>query len=83
MRIEGADTQVSEMFYGEVVHVVLIFVSESWVLSAEIKRAVVGNHTGFLQQITGKWARSNPEGMWVMLEVAVVIYAVGMHLEAM
>ena len=38
LRREGEEPRVSEMFYREVVQAVLIFGSETWILSAEIYR---------------------------------------------
>ena len=42
--------------YRAVIQAVLLFGAETWVLLAEIELKVDGTHTGFLWQITGKWA---------------------------
>ena len=49
---EGEDTKVVEILYRDVVKVVFLFVSESWVLLTEMKITVEGTHTGFLRQCT-------------------------------
>ena len=61
------------MFYRTVVQEVLLYGSETWVLSASMERKVEGTHTGFLQQITGNhagrlgdrtWEMPGAEGVW-------------------
>ena len=54
---EGADTRVAEMFYREVVQAVLLFVSDTCLISSGMERKVEVTHTVFMSQITGKWAR--------------------------
>ena len=54
LRREGADPKVAEMFYRAVTHPVLLFGSETWLISAVMERTVEGNNTKFLRQITGK-----------------------------
>ena len=76
---EGADTQISEMFYRAVVQAVLIFGSESWVLSAYMETVVEGTHKWFLRHIIGKQMRWNPDGTWVIPEAEVVLESVGMQ----
>ena len=51
----------------------IIFGSESWVLSEVIEMKVGGTHTGLLQQITGNRSISNPDGKLVTLAVGVVV----------
>ena len=51
---EGADPRVAAMFYRAVVQAILLYGSETWVLSTEMDKKVEGTHTGFLRQITGK-----------------------------
>ena len=53
LRREGEDPKVAEMFYMEVSHAVLLFISETWVM----ERMAKGTHTGFLRQISGKRTR--------------------------
>ena len=73
LRREGAGTQVPEMVYRAVVREVIIFGSESWVLSEVIEMKVGGTHTGLLRQITGNRSISNPDGKLVTLAVGVVV----------
>ena len=61
---------------------VLLLVSESWVISAAMKRKVEVTYTGFLQQITGKRERKNPDETWVTLVVGEVMGEAGMQLAA-
>ena len=76
---EGADTQVLEMFYRVVVQAVMIFRSESWVLSADTEGTTEGVHKGFLKHITGNLAQRNPDGTWVMPETGVVLETAGIQ----
>ena len=64
------------MFYWAVVHAVLMFSSESWVLSKVMEKMAEREHTGFLSQIMGKKERRNPDRtdltliiLWYLLKV--------------
>ena len=59
---EGEEPRVSEMFYRILVQTILLYGSETWVLSAEIYRTVEGIHTRFLQHIAGKRAQRLGDG---------------------
>ena len=54
MRREGLYNQASEMFYREVLQVVLLVGLELWVMSAAMDRKVEGAYTRFRIQITVK-----------------------------
>ena len=56
LRREGADPRVAAIFYRLVAHAVLLFGSETWVISVEMERKAKGTHMGFLRQITGERA---------------------------
>ena len=77
LRQEGADPKVLEMLYRAVALAVLIFGSETWVLSAEMDRKVEGTHTGFLKNIMRKRARRIADETWEMPGVEVVRETVG------
>ena len=47
---------MSEMFYSEVIHVVILLGLELWFLLESIEKTVEGAHTSFLRQITGNQA---------------------------
>ena len=59
---EGADPRVSAMFYRTVSQVILLYGSETWVLSAATEKKVEGAHTYFPRQITRKRARRIVDG---------------------
>ena len=50
LRREGADSSVSEKFYGALVQAVLFFGAEMWVLSAPMAQSLEGVHVGFLRK---------------------------------
>ena len=77
LRREGADTQVSAMFYRAVVQAVPLFGSDSWVMSAAMEKMVEGTHTGFLRQITGKRAQRNADETWVTPAAGEVLETAG------
>ena len=54
---EGAYQIISEKFYRAVVQAVLLFGSETWVLTAVMMKNIKGIHVGLLWKVTGKKAR--------------------------
>ena len=60
---------------------VLLLVSETWVILAEIERNVEGTHMHFLRQITGKQTRGIADGTWEMAKVEVMQEASGIQSE--
>ena len=61
---EGEDQKVAEMFYREMSHAVILFISETWVMTALMERMLDGTHTGFMRQISGTWTRWKVYMMW-------------------
>ena len=45
---------MSASFYRAVVKAILLYGSETWVLSESMAKRIEGTHTEFLQMITGK-----------------------------
>ena len=64
LRREEAEPRVSAISYRAVVQAILLYGSETWVLSATMERKVEGIHTGFLRQIMGKRVRQLRDGTW-------------------
>ena len=56
LRRDGADPIILEKFYRTVVQALLLFGSETWVLTAAMMQNLEGVHTGFLQNMMGKYA---------------------------
>ena len=54
LRWEGVYPIISAKFCRAMVHAVLLFGSETWVLTASVMQNLEGVHMGFLQQVTGK-----------------------------
>ena len=61
---EGADSQTSVMLYTAVVQVVLLYRSESWVMSLRICKALGGFHRQIIQQLTGRMPYWGGGGKW-------------------
>ena len=55
---------MSASFYRAVVQSILLYGSETWVLSASMEKRIEGMHTDFLQMITGKGAKQLEDGTW-------------------
>ena len=64
IRREGAEPIVVEILYREVTQVVLLFVSETWLILAAMEIILEGTHTSFLRQITGNWVWWKTDGTW-------------------
>ena len=64
LRQEGGGRRVSNLLYRVVVHTVLLFGLESWVMSDAMMKSVDGTHMGFLRQITRKQARRKADRAW-------------------
>ena len=56
---EGEDNKVSASFYMEVVQAILLYGSETWVLSASMAKRIEGMHTEYLKKITGNRAKQS------------------------
>ena len=64
--------KVAEMLYRSVTQAVILFVSDTWVVSVAMEIIAEKNHTGFLRQITGKWERRKADKTWSTPEVKQV-----------
>ena len=64
MRREGAEPRVLEMFDRAVAQAILLFGSDTWVLSEAMDRKVDVTHTCFPQHITGTRAQRIADGTW-------------------
>ena len=77
---EGEEPRVLEMFDRAVAQAVLLFGSETWVLSAAMERKVYVTHTCFIQNITGTRSQRIADGKWETPGAEVVQEAAGMQL---
>ena len=64
LRQEGAYTILLAVFYHAVVHTILIFGADKWVLKYLTKTRIDGVHTGFLQQVTGNRKMRQQDRYW-------------------
>ena len=62
---EGADARTSGTFYRAVVHAVLLFESETWVMPPRIGRTLVGYHHRVIHRLTGRETRRQVDGSWL------------------
>ena len=60
---------------------VILFVSDTWILSAAMERTVEGTHTGFLRKILGKQARRKLDRTWFNIKEELVREAAGTQSE--
>jgi hypothetical protein len=61
---KGANAKQMATFYKAVVQSVLLFGSETWVLTLEMRRRLESFHRGCARYITGRHIRQNPDGTW-------------------
>ena len=64
LRRDGADPIILEKFYRVVVQAVILFGSETWVLTAALIKNLEGVHVGFLQEVTDKMALRIWDNKW-------------------
>ena len=70
---EGANRRVSGMFFNEVVRVVLIFGSETWVLTPRMGRALGSFQQGVARWISERQPKMRKEGGWKYLPLAAAM----------
>ena len=57
LRREGSDLIISEKLYRAVVRAVILFGSETWVLTALMLQKLEGVHVSFMRKVTGMKAQ--------------------------
>ena len=62
---EGLDRRTVGMFYVAVVQAVIIFESETWVLTPRLEKALEGFHHWGVRQMAGMVPKFQYDGMWV------------------
>ena len=68
---------MSEMFYREVVQVVLLFGVEDCVLLEAMSNKLEGVHVGFLRQVMGNTAKRQGNGTWRSVAAESVLKEAG------
>jgi hypothetical protein len=63
---EGATTSTMAYFYKAVVQAVLLYGSESWVITERMRKAVESFHNRCARFITGEHIRQKPNGEWIL-----------------
>ena len=61
---EGADPKVSQTFYIAVIQAVLLFESETWVLTARTEKALDSFQSRVSWKLTGRQPRRGKDGTW-------------------
>ena len=61
---EGADPKVSQTFYISVTQAVLLFGSETWVLTVRMEKALDSFQSRVTRRITGRQPRRGKDGSW-------------------
>ena len=75
---EGAEPKVSRGFYIAVTQSVLLFGSETWVLTAQMEKALDNFQSRVARKITGRQPRRRKYGSWVYPPLVGVIKETGM-----
>ena len=80
LRREVAEPKVLAIFYKAKVQEIILYGSDTWVLSDSMAKRVDGTHTDFLRLITGKRARQLGDDTWETSGAEGVIEAEGTQL---
>ena len=75
---EGANPKVMATVYKAVVQAVLLYGSESWVLSLAMETKLQSFHRRCARYITGQHIRQNPDGSWTCPSSASVLQKAGL-----
>ena len=67
---KGADPKVSRAFYITVTQTVLLFGSETWILTPRMEKALDSFHSRFAKNITRIQPRQRKYGSWIYLPKA-------------
>ena len=76
---EGADAHIYGTLYRAVVQAVLIFRSETWMMSPLIGKALGGFHHRVIHQLTGRYPRHQVDGSWVYPHLEAVTVEAGLE----
>ena len=74
---EGAEPLVSGFFFKSVVQAVLLFVSETWVVTPRIGRSLGGFQDQMARRPMERLLQRKPDGKWKYTSAAVERYEVG------
>ena len=75
---EGADPNLSRAFYIAATQAVLLFGSETWVLTAWMEKALDSFQSRVARKITGRQPRQRKDGSWVYPPLAGAMKETGM-----
>ena len=70
---EGATSGTMAYFYKAVVQAVLLYGSESWVLTQKMWKAVESFHSSCARYIVGEHIRQRPDGEWILPPTARIL----------
>ena len=74
---EGVDPKVSRTFYIAVTQAVLLFGSETWVLTARMEKALDSFHSRVARKIAGRQLWRRKDGTWYYPSLAVAMKEAG------
>ena len=76
---EGLDRRTVGMFYVAVVQAVIIFESETWVLTPRLEKALEGFHHRVVRRMRGMVPKCQRDGTWVYTPIGVALSMVGLE----
>ena len=74
--IEGADRRTAGRFYGAVVQAVLLFVSEMWVVTTWMEKALAGFRHRVVRRIAGMDPKRQRYRAWVYTHIGAELLTV-------
>lgn len=76
---EGASPRISAMFYKAIIQTVLLYGSETWVISGDIMNALRSFHHSVARRLTGRYPYQHPDsGDWIYPSITHTLAQAGM-----
>ena len=75
----GATVRSHEMMYTEVSQSVILYISETWVVTGEMLKVLEGFHHWETRRITGMTATLGANGKWKYPPMATALESAGLH----
>ena len=76
---EGASPRVSSMFYKAIIQSVLLYGSETWVISSSMLKTLEGFHSRVARRLTGRRPRRRRDGTWSYPDTAETLRRAGLE----
>ena len=76
---EGVDRRTAGIFYVEMVQSVLLFGSETWVVTPQIEKSLTGSHHWAIRKMTAMGPERQLYGTWLYPPIGAALAMVGLY----